>query len=157
VPAGDDDPHHRFYAESTAAFRDAPGGGVITYVQVHDVDGYHARCVELGADVAAEPRNEFYGLRNFPARDLDGYRLYFFSPVTMETCQSCGMPLTDAHPGQMYCHHCADADGKLKPYEEVFEGTVQGYFMGMQGMEREAAEAAAKEHLATMPAWGAHC
>jgi hypothetical protein len=44
----------------------------------------------------------------------------------------------------------------LRPYEQVFEGTVTGFFMGMQKMERPAAEAAAKEHLAKMPAWGMH-
>ena len=156
VEAGEDDDHHRFFAESTEAFRRAPGGGMITYMQVADVDAYHAQCVERGADVAAGPRDEFYGLRNFPARDLDGYRLYFFTPIVMESCQSCGVPLTDAHPGQTYCHHCVDSEGNLKPYEEVFEGTVAGYFMGMQGMEREAAEAAATEHLSKMPAWHCH-
>ena len=49
-----------------------------------------------------------------------------------------------------------DSEGNLKPYVEVFEGTVAGYFMGMQGMEREAAEAAATEHLSKMQAWHCH-
>ena len=151
-----EDAHHRFYAESTDAFRSAPGGGVIVYVQVPDVDGYHAACTDRGARVAAEPRDEPYGLRNFPVQDLDGYRIYFFTPIVMETCQSCGAPLTDAHPGQTYCHHCADEHGNLKPFAEVFEGTVRGYFMGMRGMERAEAEVAAKEHLAAMPAWHHH-
>jgi hypothetical protein len=35
----------------------------------------------------------------------------------------------------------------------VLEGTITGYFMGMQKMERSEAEKAAREHLATMPAW----
>ena len=43
--------------------------------------------------------------------------------------------------------------GKLKPYTAVLEGTIQGDFMGMQTMERAAAEVAANEHLAKMPAW----
>jgi len=46
-----------------------------------------------------------------------------------------------------------DAKGQLKPYEQVFEGTVTGYFMGMQKMARKEAEKAAREHLAKMPAW----
>jgi hypothetical protein len=41
----------------------------------------------------------------------------------------------------------------LRPYEAILEGTIQGYFMGMQRMERAEAEVAAKEHLAKMPAW----
>ena len=36
---------------------------------------------------------------------------------------------------------------------QVFEGTVAGYFMAMQKLERAEAEVAAKEHLAKMPAW----
>ncbi|MDF1799376.1 MAG: VOC family protein [Planctomycetota bacterium] len=150
------DAHHRFYAESSAAFAKAPGGGLITYLQVADVDGYFAELKQRGVELPAEPRDEFYGLRNFPVRDLDGYRLYFFQPIQMESCQSCGMPLADAKPGQTYCPHCSDEAGNLKPYEAVFEGTVQGYFMGMQGMPREAAEAAATEHLSKMPAWNCH-
>jgi hypothetical protein len=53
----------------------------------------------------------------------------------------------------MYCQYCSDEKGKLRPYEQVFEGTVTGYFMGMQKMPGPAAEKAAKEHLAKMPAW----
>jgi hypothetical protein len=53
----------------------------------------------------------------------------------------------------MYCEHCTTDAGKLKPFVEVLEGTIQGYFMGMQNMERAEAEVAAKEHLAKMPAW----
>ena len=71
----------------------------------------------------------------------------------MESCQSCGMPLSDAEPGQMYCQYCTDEQGQLRTYETVLEGTIQGYFMGMQKMSREEAELAAREHLAKMPAW----
>ena len=85
--------------------------------------------------------------------DPDGYRLVFYTPVAMESCQSCGMPLADAEPGQMYCDYCTDEKGTLRPYEQVFEGTVTGYFMGMQKMGRKDAEKAAKEHLGKMPAW----
>lgn len=147
----------KFYLENTAAFHKAAGGGIMIYIEVEDVDAYHAELLERGAEPVAAPRNEFYGLRDFPAYDPDGYRLYFFQPIKMESCQSCGMPLADAHPGQMYCAYCTDESGKLKPYEAVFEGTVVGYFMGMQKLEREAAEVAARELLAKMPAWAGHC
>jgi hypothetical protein len=53
----------------------------------------------------------------------------------------------------MYCQYCTDEKGALKPYEAVFEGTTQGYFMAMQKMPRPQAEKAAREHLAKMPAW----
>ena len=43
--------------------------------------------------------------------------------------------------------------GQLRPYEDILEGTITGYFMGMQNMERAEAEVAAKEHLGKMPAW----
>jgi hypothetical protein len=63
------------------------------------------------------------------------------------------MPLKDAAPGVMYCGYCTDSSGKLKPYDQVLEGTTQGYFMAMQKMPRPQAEKAAKDHLAKMPAW----
>jgi hypothetical protein len=53
----------------------------------------------------------------------------------------------------MYCDYCTDEEGKLRSFEDVLEGTIQGYFMGMQKMERGEAEVAAKEMLAKMPAW----
>jgi hypothetical protein len=85
--------------------------------------------------------------------DPDGYRLMMYSYIQMSECQSCGMPLADAQPGDMYCDHCTDDAGNLRSYEQILEGTIQGYFMGMQGMERAAAEVAAKEHLGNMKAW----
>ncbi|MFT7486989.1 MAG: hypothetical protein ACI9F9_002847, partial [Candidatus Paceibacteria bacterium] len=77
----------------------------------------------------------------------------FYSPIQMTSCQSCGVPLADAIEGQMYCEHCTDDRGQLHPFEAILEGTITGYFMGMQKMERAAAEVAAKEHLLKMPAW----
>ena len=82
---------------------------------------------------------------------LNGQSIMLGGP--MESCQSCGMPLTDAALGQMYCQYCVDESGKLRPYEAILEGTISGYFMGMQKMERGAAEVAAKEHLSRLPAW----
>lgn len=129
------------------------GAGVNLYVLVDDVDAYHAQVTKKGGEPRYEPKTQFYGIRDFGIEDPDGYRLIFYTPVTMESCQSCAMPLTDAQPGQMYCQYCTDDHGQLRPYEQVFEGTVTGFFMGMQKMDRKAAEAAAKEHLAKMPAW----
>lgn len=130
-----------------------PDAGVFFYFMVPDVDACHADITAKGIEPEAEPRSQFYGLRDFPLRDPDGYRLQIYQPIKMERCQSCGMPLADAEPGQMYCDYCTDEDGQLRSYEQVFEGTVTGYFMGMQKMGRAEAEAAAREHLAKMPAW----
>jgi len=147
-------PHHQKAAER---FQKHPAGiGLMTYLQVDDVDAFQLKIA--GKDVAPlmPPKTQFYGIREMHVDDPDGYRLVFYHPVTMDQCQSCGMPLSDAEPGQMYCGYCTDESGKLRPYEQVFEGTVTGFFMGMQKMERADAEAAAKEHLAKMPAWGMH-
>lgn len=140
--------------EMLAEFRaGTPGAGAVFYLMVPDVDAFYAEVRGRKAPVTSAPKNQFYGLRDFPLRDPDSYRLNFYTPIALENCQSCGMPLADAKPGEMYCHYCLDENGELRPYAQVFEGTVQGYFMGMQGMERAAAEKAAAEHLAKMPAW----
>lgn len=154
--AGDPEaaPHHKHAAER---FQKHPAGvGLYTYLQVEDVDAFHAQTDEKGVEPLMPPKTQFYGIREMHVDDPDGYRLVFYHPVTMSECQSCGMPLGDAEPGQMYCDHCTDDSGKLRKYDEVFEGTVTGYFMGMQKMERVAAEEAAREHLAKMPAWAMH-
>ena len=117
------------------------------------MDAYDGEIRSRGVEPLRAPQTQFYGLRDLLVRDPDGYLLVFCTPVAMSSCQSCGMPLTDAAPGQMYCAYCTDENGALRPYEDVFEGTVTGYFMGMQKMDRPAAEAAAREHLAKMPAW----
>jgi uncharacterized glyoxalase superfamily protein PhnB len=142
------------YEKAMKDFRsNKPGVGVIVYVTAENVDEYHKRVRSKGVKPITEPTTEFYGIRDFLVEDPDGYQLMFFQAVAMTTCQSCGMPLKDAKAGQMYCGYCTDASGTLKPYEAVYEGTVSGYFMGMQKMQRPAAEKAAREHLSKMPAW----
>jgi uncharacterized glyoxalase superfamily protein PhnB len=142
------------YRRAAERFKQHPAGvGMTIYLQVDDVDEFDAEIRAKGVKPPLTPRSQFYGIRELHVEDPDGYRLTFFHPIAMETCQSCGMPLADAEPGQMYCSYCTDEKGKLKPYEQVFEGTVTGFFMGMQKLARPQAEAAAKEHLAQMPAW----
>jgi len=153
---GDDAKLKKYFEAAADEFEsNAAGAGVTIYLRVDDVDAYHATLAGRGVKNMLEPKTQFYGQRDFPVRDPDGYRLTFYAPITMESCQSCGMPLAEAEPGQMYCHYCTDDKGQLKPYEAILEGTIQGYFMGMQKMQRPEAEAAAKEHLAKMPAWAA--
>jgi len=129
------------------------GIGLSVYLRVDDVDAYDAEIRGRGIQPQREPKTQFYGIRETIVDDPDGYRLIFYHAVAMESCQSCGMPLTDAQPGQMYCEHCTDESGTLRPYEQIFEGTVTGFFMGMQKMERAPAEEAARAHLSSMPTW----
>lgn len=129
------------------------GVGLSIYLQVPDIDAHAATLRDRGVAFDGEPKTQFYGIRELGLDDPDGYRLIFYTPVTLATCQSCGMPLADAEPGQMYCGYCTDDSGRLRPYEQVFEGTVSGFFMAMQKMPRAQAEQAARAHLAQMPAW----
>ena len=145
-----------FHTANAEAMEAATGGGVLVYIPVEDVDAYHQTISSGGAQPICEPETQFYGIRDFALQDPDGYRLIFYSRVTMTSCQSCAMPLKDSKPGDMYCQYCADENGKLRPYEAILEGTVTGFFMGMQKMERAAAEVAAREHLARQPAWKTH-
>lgn len=147
-----------YWKKNAEAFQAHPAGvGVQIYVEVEDVDAYYAELKQRGAEPATEPISQFYGIRDFGITDTDGYNLVIFMPITLSSCQSCSMPLTDAQPGQMYCNYCTNDKGELKPYEEIFEGTVQGYFMGMQKLPRAEAEVAAKEMLGKMPAWSGSC
>ena len=71
---------------------------------------------------------------------------------------SCGMPMTKVeefgggNPENLYCVYCSNPDGSLKTREEVFKGMVN-FMMASQKMDKKSAEAAAKEHMAKMPAW----
>lgn len=152
---GGDAASAKIYRAAAEEFQQHKAGvGLTVYLMVEDVDGYDAEIRKKGIEpLRDEPMTQFYGIRECMVTDPDGYRLTFYTPVTMESCGSCGMPLTDAAPGQMYCSYCTDDKGHLRPYEQVLEGTVTGYFMGMQKMERKAAEKAAREHLSRMPAW----
>lgn len=142
-------------AQADRFAKNEPGVGVQVYLMVPDVDAYAAKLEKNGVQLVLKPATQFYGLRDTCVADPDGYTLVFYTPVAMSSCQSCGMPLADAKPGQMYCSYCTDDKGLLRPYEQVFEGTVSGYFMGMQKMPRNEAEKAAREHLKKMPAWSA--
>lgn len=59
----------------------AAGAGVTIYLRVGDVDAYHAGLVKRGVKPEVEPKTQFYGQRDFPVRDPDGYRLTFYAPV----------------------------------------------------------------------------
>ena len=149
--------HAAFWKEQHGRFMQGThGAGVSLYFMVPDVDAQASKMTSKGAKPVLPPTTQFYGLRDTVITDPDGYTLVFYTPVKMSTCQSCAMPLKDATPGQMYCQYCTDEKGQLKSYEQVFEGTVTGFFMAMQKMPRDKAEKAAKEHLSKQPAWAMH-
>ena len=74
------------------------------------------------------------------------------------TCESCGRPMgsKDDHgaqnPGNPYCTHCTDLDGKLLPFEKKFEEFVEVAISG-RGLVREEAARVAFAQMAEMPAW----
>jgi uncharacterized glyoxalase superfamily protein PhnB len=133
--------------------KNRPGVGIVVYVRVDDVDAYHAKLVAKGMKGLPPPKTQFYGIRDFGLEDPDGYRFLFYQAVSMASCQSCGMPMKDAPPGELYCGHCTDEKGNLRAFDQILEGTTTGYFMAMQKMPRAEAEKAARAHLSKMPAW----
>lgn len=50
-------------------------------VRVDDVDAHYARAREAGASIDGEPQDMPYGLREYGARDPEGHRWWFSSPV----------------------------------------------------------------------------
>ena len=56
---------------------DASPRGVHLFQWVKDVDAYYREIVARGADVAKEPTDQPYGIREFDARDINGVRIVF--------------------------------------------------------------------------------
>jgi len=134
------------------------GTGVNFYLQIDgDIDEYYREVKGKGARIISGIKDEPFGIRDFTVEDINGYQLTF-NQVVGKKCLSCGMPMSTAKhfgggsPANVYCVHCANPDGSLKTYEEVCEGMI-GFMMGTQNMDRAAAEIAAREYMATMPAW----
>ncbi len=57
------------------------GLGIYTYVEVDDVDGYHAWIKQQGVTPRTEPRSWPWGKREFAVKDPDGYKLIFYSLI----------------------------------------------------------------------------
>ncbi|MFC1592556.1 zinc ribbon domain-containing protein [Candidatus Omnitrophota bacterium] len=139
------------------------GIGVNLYMQIDgNIDEYYNELIRRGVKIAAEIKNEPYGIRDFTVEDVNGYMLTFNQvSMTAKSCMSCGMPMTKpedfggGNPDNLYCVHCAKADGSLKNYDETLEGMVNFMIMS-QNMDRETAEVASKEYLVKMPAWSGH-
>jgi uncharacterized glyoxalase superfamily protein PhnB len=136
------------------------GIGVNLYMQINgDIDEYYNELKNKGVKIVVDIKDEPYGIRDFTVKDINGYKLTFNQvSKAVKACMSCGMPMTKpedfggGNPENLYCVYCSKSDGSLKTREEVFEGMVN-FMMMSQKMDRKAAESAAKERMAKMPAW----
>jgi uncharacterized glyoxalase superfamily protein PhnB len=136
------------------------GVGVDIYMQIDgDIDEYYNELRHKGTKIIVDIKDEPYGIRDFTVEDIDGYKLTFKQvSKTAKSCMSCGMPMTKLEdfgggkPENIYCAYCANPDGSLKGYEEVFEGMVN-FMMMSQQLDRQTAEIAVKERMSSMPAW----
>ena len=57
----------------------ASSGGLV--VHVDDVDAHFAHAKQGGARIDSEPRDQEYGQREYGARDLEGHRWWFATPL----------------------------------------------------------------------------
>lgn len=73
-------------------------------------------------------------------------------------CISCGMPMTKpeefggGNTKNNYCVYCARPDGSMKSRQQVLEG-MTAFIVRTQGIDVEAARAAAQGLMAKQPAW----
>lgn len=78
----------------------------------------------------------------------------------MKICVACGMPMKEPKDFAMgdtekdYCVYCARPDGTMQSYEEKLE-SLTAFIVRTQGLDKLAADAAARNMLARLPAWEA--
>lgn len=73
-------------------------------------------------------------------------------------CESCGMPMR--HPAEfgggktdnLYCRHCTDETGRLKPFDRFIED-LKNFIISRMGIHEEEAMETALANIAKMPAW----
>ncbi|MPN35565.1 hypothetical protein SDC9_183063 [bioreactor metagenome] len=76
----------------------------------------------------------------------------------MKICIACGMPMKKKEDYAMedeskdYCIYCARPDGSMQSYEEKLMGMTE-FIIRTQGLDKEAAENAAKGMMEKLPAW----
>ena len=58
---------------------DMAGAGLV--VHVADVDSHFAHARDAGAQITYEPTDQPYGQREYEARDLEGHRWWFATPI----------------------------------------------------------------------------
>ena len=57
------------------------GTGIYTYVEVDDVDQHYDFVKKNGVEPRTEPKTWPWGKREFVVKDLDGYKMVFYSSV----------------------------------------------------------------------------
>ena len=69
-------------------------GTASVYIYVDDVDAHFVQAKEAGAEIIREPEDQFYGDRNYAAKDLEGHEWFFgqhvrdVSPEEMQAAMS---------------------------------------------------------------------
>ncbi len=53
----------------------------VAYLDVDDIDAYHARAVAAGAEILKPLRDEPWAQREFGLRTIDGHRLMLGQPI----------------------------------------------------------------------------
>jgi uncharacterized glyoxalase superfamily protein PhnB len=77
---------HRAAAEhelASPATADLTGAGLV--IHVSDLDAHFARAQSAGARIQSEPTVRPYGQREYEARDPEGHRWWFATPLTAST------------------------------------------------------------------------
>jgi predicted enzyme related to lactoylglutathione lyase len=72
------EPEHELFAGRTAS---SESSGVVLTIHVDDVDEAYERARRLGAEIAAEIRNEDHGQRHFLVVDPNGFVLNVMSTI----------------------------------------------------------------------------
>lgn len=138
-----------------------PGLGVVHYVEFpdyEDIDAYYEELKGKEIAIVKELSDRSWGKRDFMVADPDGHFISFSKQKDdAAKCLSCGMPIVKDEEHAKgdsaipFCKHCTDADGKLKPFEQVVEG-MKGFLVS-GGMAPDEAERKARDGLRKMEAW----
>ncbi|MEZ5965652.1 MAG: VOC family protein [Planctomycetota bacterium] len=86
----------------------AHGVGASFFLCVPDVDAHYKVAKKKKVDILASPKTQFYGLREYVAEDLDGYRFVFYTQV-MQEAPSPSSPSAANGPGDKEEEAVADA------------------------------------------------
>lgn len=70
--------------DARAFTKSAHGVGAAFYVCVPDVDAHHKAAKKKRVEILAQPKTQFYGLREYQALDPDGYRFVFYTRTEQE-------------------------------------------------------------------------
>jgi uncharacterized glyoxalase superfamily protein PhnB len=74
---------HRVTAEHGLDSSAMASGGLV--VEVEDVDAHYQRARTAGAQIEREPQDQPYGQREYEARDPEGHRWWFATPLPQQT------------------------------------------------------------------------